>query len=221
MGHSSRTGNDDLPHDQVVIRDKCFHPSATFIEFKREEIGQSLPERFEEQVRRYPDRLAVKTRTQQLVYDELNKTANRVAQAILMQRGPGEEPIASLLEQGAPAIAAFLGILKAGKIAVPLDTSHPSDRIAYILRDSGAGLVVGDSRSRSLVSELVKNGHELIFIDELDPGLSSENPGRSISPDAPSWIIYTSGSTGRPKGVVQTHRNVLHMNMNYVNAFHI
>ncbi len=66
----------DIPEQQRAIRDKCFHPTGTFVEFRKEEIEQSIPDRFEQQVRRYPDRLAVKSRTQALTYDELNKAAN-------------------------------------------------------------------------------------------------------------------------------------------------
>ena len=56
------TAISDLPPEQRAIRDRCFHPTGKFIEFKKEEIEQSIPDRFEQQVRRYPDRVAVKTR---------------------------------------------------------------------------------------------------------------------------------------------------------------
>ena len=111
----------DLPPEQQAIRAKCFHPTGTFIEFKKEDIEQSIPDRFEEEVDRYPNRLAVKTGSEQLTYDELNKAANQVAQAILAQMGAENEPIALLFEHGVPAITAILGVLKAGKIYVPLE----------------------------------------------------------------------------------------------------
>jgi non-ribosomal peptide synthetase component F len=75
----------DLPPEQEAIRAKCFHPSGSFVEFKKEEIEQSIPDRFERQVARYPDRIAVKTRGHTFTYDELNRAANRVAHAILDQ----------------------------------------------------------------------------------------------------------------------------------------
>ena len=81
-----------LPPEQEAIRAKCFHPTGTFIEFKKEEIEQSIPDRFEEQVRRYPDWLAVKTRSHQLTYDELNKAANRIARVILTRAGRDRNP---------------------------------------------------------------------------------------------------------------------------------
>ena len=110
---------------QQSIRAKCFHPTGKFIEFKKEEIEQSIPDRFEQMVRMYPDRLAVKARSHQLTYDELNKAANRVAHGILAQRREGNEPIVLLFQHDAPVITAILGVLKAGKIYVPLDPSYP------------------------------------------------------------------------------------------------
>jgi len=118
----------NLPPEQEAIRAKCFHPSGRFVEFPKEEIEQSIPERFEKIVRQFPDRVAVKTRNSTQTYDELNKAANRIARAILTECGEDNEPIAVLLEQGAAAIAAILAALKAGKIVVFLDSSYPCAR---------------------------------------------------------------------------------------------
>jgi amino acid adenylation domain-containing protein len=211
-----------LPPAQEVIRAKCFHPTGTFVEFKKEQIEQSIPERFDEQARKYPGRTAVITRSHTLTYDQLNQVANRLAGAILNQRGTEQEPIALLLEHSASAIAAILGTLKAGKIYVPLDTTYPQSRIGYILEDSEAAMIVTNNRNFSLALELAKNKRQqLLNIDELDANSSIEQPDLYRSPDSLAWILYTSGSTGQPKGVVQTHRNVLHDIMNYTNAFHI
>lgn len=84
---------------------------------------------------RYPYRLAVKTRSHQLTYAALNKVANRVARALLAQRGEGEESIALLLEHDALMIAAILGVLKSGKVYVTLYPSFPYARKSYILDD--------------------------------------------------------------------------------------
>ena len=61
-----------FPPEQQAIRDRCFHPTGKFVEFEKEEIEQSIPDRFEEQVRKYPRRLAIKSRKHELTYDELN-----------------------------------------------------------------------------------------------------------------------------------------------------
>src|SRR5207302_4382443 len=100
-----------LPPEQQAIRDKCFHPSGTFTEFKHEAIEQSIPERFEKIVRRYPARLAVKMGDRALTYDELNQAANRIERGILDSHGPKREPVLVLFEQGVEAIDAILGVL--------------------------------------------------------------------------------------------------------------
>src|SRR5882762_10496592 len=99
-----------LPPEQQAIRDKCFHPTGTFVEFKQEEIEQSIPDRFERQVARYPQRVAVRTRSHTFTYAELNRAANRVAHAILDQSEVGQQPVALLFENGAPFVMASLGV---------------------------------------------------------------------------------------------------------------
>jgi len=210
-----------LPPEQQAIRDKCFHPSGTFTEFPKEEVEISIPERFEKIVRLYPCRLAIQSDDHRFTYEQLNHLANRIAHALLSRSERKEERIALLLESDAPMIAAILGGLKAGKIYVPLDPSLPRARIAYILDDAQAALVITNTRYLSFARELTQNRLPLVNLDDLDPALSTENPGILISPDTLTWILYTSGSTGQPKGVVQTHRNVLHFVRNYTNTLHI
>jgi amino acid adenylation domain-containing protein len=212
----------ELPPEQEAIRAKCFHPSGTFVEFKKEQIERSIPERFEEIVVKHSNRIAIRINNHTLTYHVLNRMANRLARAILSHRGTGQEPIALLFEPGVSAIVAILAVLKAGKIYVPLDPTYPQARIAYTLEDSKASLIVTNHKNHSLGRELAKNGcQQLLNVDELDASLSGENPNLCISPDSFAWILYTSGSTGQPKGVVQTHRNILHDIMNYTNALHI
>jgi amino acid adenylation domain-containing protein len=189
--------------------------------FDRKEIEQSVPDRLEKQVDRYPDRVAVRTRSREITYKALNHEANRLARAILDMRGDGEERIALVLENDTPMIVAMLGVLKAGKTYVPLDPLLPEARINYILEDSQASLIVTNNANLPMAEEMAGADLPLINTDLLDPEISPENPALSISPDTPVWILYTSGSTGQPKGVVQTHRNVLHYVMNYTNGFQI
>ncbi|MBA2448197.1 MAG: non-ribosomal peptide synthetase [Chloroflexi bacterium] len=197
------------------------HPTNPFVEFRKEEVEQSIPARFEQQVATYADRLAVKSRRHELTYGALNRAANRAARAILDRRGGGERPIALLLEHDAPMIVAMLGVLKAGHFYVPLDYSAPRARLAYILEDSQASLLVTNNQNLSAAEELAHDRLPLLNLDELEPDLSAENLGLSLSPDTLTWILYTSGSTGQPTGVVQNHRNVLHFMMNHTNGLHI
>ena len=108
----------DIPEEQKAIHDRCFHPTGTFFEFTKEAVEQSIPNRFEEQVGRYPNRLAVKSEHQELTYDQLNRAANQLAHIILAERGEGPEPVAVLFEHGAQMVVALLGVLKAGKFCV-------------------------------------------------------------------------------------------------------
>lgn len=192
----------ELPFHQQSIRARCVHPSGTFIEFRKEEIEQSIPERFEQQVAKYPDRLAIKTQRYSLTYSELNQQANRIAHAILAQRKRAEEPIVLLLEHDAPVIAAMLAVLKTGKICVSLDPSYPPARIASMFTDAQAELIVSNTTYLSLAQELAQNRCPVLTIDSLDTHFSPANLSLPLLPDRPAYIHYTSGSTGTPKGVV-------------------
>jgi amino acid adenylation domain-containing protein len=196
-------------------------PGPDFRRFERGEIEQSLPARFEAQVARFPDRLAVRAGGEELSYGELNARANRIARAIRERRGDAEEPAALLVSQGAGLIAAILGALKAGKLYVPLDPSHPRPRIREVLDEAGAALLVADAANRILATELVSGARGVLDIDAIDPASRSDDLALPVSPDRGAYIFYTSGSTGRPKGVVDTHRNVLHNVMRYTNSLAI
>ena len=210
-----------FPPEQEAIRAKCFHPSGSFVEFRKEEVEQSIPDRFEHMVRRYPDRIAAKTENCTLTYEELNKAANRVARAILGEQGKGPEPVVLLFEHGIQPISAILGVLKAGKFYVPVDPSFPHGRIASILEDSGARLIVTSRQNFSLASQMVNNRSQLLDTDAIDADVSDENLYFPISPGSFACIMYTSGSTGDPKGVLQNHRGILHKVMLYTNLLHL
>lgn len=220
MSESIRSST-ELPPEQEAIRAKCFHPTGRFELFPEEEIEQSIPERFEKIVRVHPERLAVKTKGCSLTYAALNQAANQIAQAILIQRGIGEESIGCLLSKGATLPAAMLGVLKAGKIYVFLNPSFPEARIKFMLRDSQSTVLLTDNDHLSMAKGFIEDGRRLINVDDLDSSLSIKNPGILILPTAYTWISYTSGSTGQPKGVVQNHRNLLHLFMTQTNDLHI
>jgi len=207
-----------LPAEQQAIRAKCFHPTGTFVEFPKEEVKQSIPERLEKIVRTHPDRLALKAKNLSWTYDELNQSANRIAHAILNGWTQGTEPIALLLEPGASPVVAMIGVLKAGKTYLPLDPHYPRSRLQFMLKDCRARVVVTDSQNYSFARELAQDTSELINIDKLDSALPTNEPDSFRSPNSLAYIMYTSGSTGQPKGVMQTDRNVLHEIMNYTNA---
>src|SRR4026208_172413 len=178
---------------------KCFHPSGTFVEFARDEIEQSITERFEKIVRRFPDRIAVESRRHRLTYRDLNRAANRTAHAVLAACGDDSGSVAVLMEHDAPVISAILGALKAGKFYVPLDPALPHARSQFILDDSQAQSIITSTKHLPLAKSLVKSPSGLLNIDDIET-FSDGDPLVYARPDDLCWVIYTSGSTGRPKG---------------------
>jgi amino acid adenylation domain-containing protein len=191
-----------------------------FIEFRREETELSLPHHFERRVVQYPDGLAVRTRTREISYAELNKTSNRVARAIAHRCGVANEPIAMVLEHGASSVIGFLAILKAGKICVPLDPAYPPARLQHLIQDSAARLVVGQEATLRGIANVAGSVPDSIDIDAV-ADLPDSNLDLDLGPDCLAMILYTSGSTGQPKGVVQNHRNILFEICKVTNSFHI
>jgi amino acid adenylation domain-containing protein len=196
-------------------------PNDSYREFKKEEIEQSISGRFESLVRLYPDRIAVSTQRDQYSYDYLNRSANRIARAILSHCRTKDFPVALLLDQGAPQIISTLGALKAGKFYVPLNPSNPSSRNKHMLYDSGARLIVTNNNNLFIADTLSGQEHQVLNIDRMANDITDEDLTISISPNDLAYILYTSGSTGNPKGIVQNHRNVLHNVMRHTNAYFI
>jgi len=210
-----------LPAGQHALWARCVHPGGGFEVFRRDQIEQSIPARFEQQVDRYPDRLAVKSPHHAWTYTTLNRNANRLAHAILAQRGSVEETVALLLKGDALFLAAVLAVLKAGKTYASLSPSDPRARLIAMTENLQPSVIVTDSQHRLMAQDLAPAGCAVLDIHAPDTLQPDSNPGVTISPDRHSWILYTSGSTGQPKGVTQNHRNVLHLIMNYTNALRI
>jgi amino acid adenylation domain-containing protein len=210
-----------LPAEQQAIRAQCFHPSGTFVEFPRDDIHQSISQRFEKVVQSYPDRLAVKDRGRELSYDQLNQAANRLAHTILAVRASTSEPIGLLFNKGVNLIVAMLGALKGNRGYVLLDSSLPYERIKFILEHSRVATLLIDSEHLALSMKLSEERLQCINVDEIDSSVSTENLHLRVPPDAIAWIHYTSGSTGEPKGVTQNHRNALHTVMTHTNNYHV
>jgi len=186
-----------------------------------EDVEQSIPARFEKIVRMYPERTAIKTTDDSLTYDQLNCAANPLARAIVAAEHVGNEPVAILVEHGAPLIVAIIGILKAGKMFVVIDPAFPELRIKQLLEDSQARSLVTNARSYGLARSFLRKGVDLINIDELSGGPTTEEFKHDVSPESLAALIYTSGSMGRPKGVLQNHRNILHTVLRDTSVVHI
>jgi amino acid adenylation domain-containing protein len=211
----------DRDVSEIAPRRVDIKPAPSFVPFAREDIEQSIPARFEQQVEKYADQLALKSGDLSLSYGELNRAANRLARAIIDRQGSNPEPVALLIRQGIPAVLSILGILKAGKCYVPLDPTYPEARLAGILEESQASLIVTNDADLSSTMAFVREPGKILNFDRLDDGIPTDNPNPTISPDSLAYLFYTSGSTGRPKGVVQNNRNVLHQIMTYTNGLQL
>lgn len=188
-------------------------PGKALAEFRKEEVEQSIPERFEKMARTYADQIAVKMKDHALTYAQLNTMANRVSYAIVAQRGTEPEPVGLLFENGIPLIVAMLGVLKAGKFFVPLDPLSPKSRITDTLADTQAALILIDRQTSSLAQQVATGKNQLIEIDAINPDTPAGNRRVPTPSHAMACIVYTSGSTGQAKGVMLNHRYLLHRTM--------
>jgi len=194
---------------------------VAFVPFDRAVLEESIARRFERQADAHPGRLAVKMGDEAWTYETLERAANQVARALASLPEPRTPVVILLIEQGPALVASILGVLKAGGIYIPLETSHAPGLVATILHESRAGVILADGPGAALAAEAAARV-PLVRVDEALAGRgSSERPGIAVAADAPAYIYYTSGSTGRPKGVMDSHQNVLHNILRYTNSLGI
>ena len=169
-------------------------------------------EHFERQAANAPDAVAVTLGAEQLSYRELNARANRVAHA-LRRLGVGPDVMVGLMvERSLEMMVGLLGILKAGGAYLPLDPSYPAERLAFMLEDSAAPVLLTQQHLRE---GLPAHQAEVLYLDSEWPARiapeSAENLTALNEGDHLSYVIYTSGSTGRPKGVQLTQRGLINL----------
>jgi amino acid adenylation domain-containing protein len=165
----------------------------------------------EEQARRTPDAAAVLFEHQELSYGQFNARASQVAR-YLSSRGAGPGKLVGIfMERSQEMIVAVLGILKSGAACLPLDPAYPKERLAFMLEDSGAELVVSQ---QDLASSLPCSVARVVCLDVEAQTIMQErpeDPAAAVTPENGVYVIYTSGSTGRPKGVVVPHRVLVNL----------
>ncbi len=152
-----------------------------------------------------PQAVAVKFDAQTLTYGELDRQANRLAHA-LIARGIGPEVrVAIAMPRSAESLVAFLAVLKAGGVYVPLDIEYPRDRLLYMMQDSRAQLLL--THTHALQQLPIPQGMQMLAIDRSEEWAdhSDTAPHIELHGDNLAYVIYTSGSTGMPKGVAVSH----------------
>ncbi|MFJ5230849.1 amino acid adenylation domain-containing protein [Kitasatospora sp. NPDC088391] len=141
-----------------------------------------------------------------LTYRQLNRRANGLAHLIRAAGVGPDDRVAVGLEQSPELAAVLIAVLKAGGAYLPLDPEQPPARLARLVADSGAKLLITDSVLRERFGD---HGAEELLLDRVGPAESEDAPAEVSGPDHLAYVIYTSGSTGQPKGVAVQHRQLL------------
>ena len=176
---------------------------------------------FEAQVERTPDSIAVSFQDEQLTYRQLNDRANQLARHLRRVAVGRETRVAICMERSAEMVVAVLAVLKAGGAYVPLDHSYPKDRLAFMLDDSGAVVLL---TQQALLNDLPETKALTLCIDRDRDRFqveSTENPSGITTARNLAYVIYTSGSTGKPKGVMIEHRGVINLAAAQIKTFDI
>ncbi len=169
---------------------------------------QTVVSLFEEQVANTPNAVALYVDGNTLSYAQLNKKANQLAHFLIKHDIHREDIVALFLDRSPEAVVAILGILKAGAGYMPVDTMLPAERIALMLTETAAPLVLTKER---FVTHLPESAANTLCLDTNWPAIETEpddNPLTAATPDNLAYIIYTSGSTGTPKGAMVRHSNL-------------
>lgn len=173
----------------------------------------SVARLFEEQVKICPNKIALADSILEVTYAELDERANGIAGFLIRQGLAVGECVAILANRSIETVTAFLGVLKAGGVYVPIDIEFPKERILYMLRDCKARMLLVQSERAELISE----GVEQAVIGLIGKELIAK-PSRVLAATSPAYVMYTSGSVGSPKGVIVTNRNIIRLvrNTNYI-----
>jgi non-ribosomal peptide synthetase-like protein len=193
--------------------------AADYAQGSRARRGERLDHAFEERcdwIATYgrAGHLAVDAGDVQLTYPELDARANQLARQLLAGGARPGDRIALLLDQPVHSYIAMLAVLKVNAAYVPLDVGFPADRIAYIVADSGARMVLSLSHVRDRVEGLEDFAPGLLYVDRAAHAIARQNPERITDAErgAPvedlAYLIYTSGTTGKPKGVAIEHTSI-------------
>lgn len=178
----------------------------------------------------FPNKVAVETKTEQATYEEIEGNSNRLAECLMDMQIEPFSNIAILLPKSIEALVGFFGCLKAQCCYIPMDTSAPQDRLAYIMKEGRVTCIITDEQHKEQALEIGATGVAILLLRKLksEDGWGCETEvitckkevgsymkvdsihtteDSSDRRDTPAYILYTSGSTGKPKGVTITHQN--------------
>lgn len=179
-----------------------------------EHHGLTLADLFQAQAQHRGSSIALTFENHQYTYQELHARSNQLARYLISLGVGADDLVAILLDRTPETIIAMLGILKAGAAYLPMDKSHPTSRLNYILSDSRARVLI----SLRILTDNIQIPEHTVWLDESQAWQSCSTDDidaaerlHPLLPDHVAYLIYTSGSTGQPKGVANTHRNVVRL----------
>ncbi|MEC9375345.1 MAG: non-ribosomal peptide synthase/polyketide synthase, partial [Pseudomonadota bacterium] len=176
---------------------------------------------FEQKAQQSPKNIAVEYGKSRLSYAELESKANQLAHYLIGMNVKRDDRIALCLDRSPNMIIGILGIMKAGAAYVPMDPSYPVDRLAYIIRDCGAKILLCDSSSNTSFSPKRLKQLNLDQDWKKISSQSTESANAACGPENLAYVIYTSGSTGKPKGVMVEHRGVCNLAFAQIKVFQV
>ena len=182
--------------------------NATTVEYP---FAQCIHELFEAEAKRRPDDVALLFEDDRLTYRELNEQANRVARYLREAGVETGELVGLFTSRSLRMVVGLLGILKAGAAYVPLDERYPAERLSFMLKDSGARVLLTEE---GLLEKLPGYDGRIVYLDAEWDNISqcgAENLDHKVTNEQRGYVIYTSGSTGQPKGVEVSHRAVVNL----------
>jgi amino acid adenylation domain-containing protein len=174
---------------------------------------------FEAQAKRQPDRPAVSSRERALSYAELDREADALA-ARLRGLGVGRDSLVAIcMERGVDLVVAMLGVLKSGGAFLPMDAAYPPERLAFMLADSGAKVILSHAAA---ADRLPPATAPVLLLEEVSGAkVKARAKASATGPEDLCYVVYTSGSTGEPKGVAVPHRALMNLVAWHIDAFSV
>lgn len=192
-----------LPNDDIKRLTKLSEPEGSW-------YFTPITKMIAKQAQERPDSIAIKHSQNQYSFAELEENSNQLAHYLIEQKVNTDEPIGVLFERGCDMIIAMIAIMKAGGAFLPLDPDYPTERLAYMIEDSGAKRLLSSDnlapRWQEIESRITSHNVAFLPLSSLNVEAQKRTPiTQTILPKQLAYIIYTSGSTGKPKGVAIPH----------------
>jgi len=173
--------------------------------------GKSVPAAFEQAVRAYSERVALRCGRDTLTYAALDARANAIASGLIARGVTPGSLVGLFMGRSIDTVAAILGVLKAGAAYVPFDPAYPAAQLAFILDDAAPAVILTTGAMQALPAASVFAARATLDLARDFPPVTTAPALPAITPDALAYVMYTSGSTGRPKGVQIPHSGILRL----------